>query len=58
MNYEQEEQEAIEFCKKWRAERDWCITNGLDITQIEEEKTFKEYLKKYKFVLRHQVLET
>jgi hypothetical protein len=23
--------EAIEYCKKWKKERDWCIKNGINI---------------------------
>lgn len=44
-----EEKKAIEFCKEFQKERKWCYENGLDYRSLQEEKTFQNHLKKFKF---------
>jgi hypothetical protein len=31
MEHEMKMEEAIEVCKEWKIERDWCIKNGINI---------------------------
>ena len=40
---------AIQFCTRWSKERQWCLREGLDISNLEEEKRFFEYIVKYNF---------
>lgn len=34
------EKENIEKCKAWKEERDWCLSNGIEVSELPEEIEF------------------
>ena len=56
INLKEEEAEALEFCKEYHPERQWCFDNGLDFTALEEEQKFVGYLEKFKFKAKREII--
>ena len=53
----EEEQEALEFCKDYHPQRIWCRDNGLDFTILEDDKIFLQYLEKFKFKAKREIID-
>lgn len=51
-----EEFEAIKFCKSYVLERNWCKDHDLDLSELEDEKTFLGYLDTFHFRKRRDLV--
>lgn len=40
----EEESEALDFCKQYAQEREWCFQNDVDFRKLPEETKFQEYI--------------
>ena len=51
------ERQNIEKCKAWKVERDWCIENGIDVSELPEEIEYQELIQAYRLRQKKKSLE-
>jgi hypothetical protein len=51
-----EEENAVEFCRRWKEERQWCLRNNLSIEEFKEEIKYRDLVIKFMFYEKNMIV--